>query len=203
MAWPYLTGTIKVVIKYVIGQKPMINVTFAKRTLAGIIEAGDLQAVAEAAETAWWTNWSAMANEGAEVVEIETTEWDDENGQLYTLVPSPAIEGAKTGGIVTNQVALVVTHKTGLTGRSARGRSYIPGLDEVDLNATSVITAQVLTDAVEIFSLFATELDTADYNHVVLSLYHDGAERATPIAFQIDEYTTNSRVDTQRRRLPK
>lgn len=125
---------------------------------------------------------------------------------------SPTRAGTGTGPPLPNNVTLSIEWRTGLSGRSFRGRTYIIGLMETALGS----------DAQEVTSAFAGNILTT-YGHLltnvnavsgsalcVLSRYHGvdlvthrpiprAAGVATPI---ISCVLADPFIDSQRRRLP-
>lgn len=96
--------------------------------------------------------------------------------------------------------ALVVTFRTGLAGRSFRGRNYIGGLPLVmdDPNHFTDAFAAALQAA---YATLPTVLDTLTLTHVVASRWINGVLRTTGAATPVTGYTVNDQVDSQRRRL--
>lgn len=201
MAWPYLPSTIKIVITYTIGGKLAVNVTFARMADLSPVTLPALTACNNAAVAAWTQEWAPQASDEAEVIEIRSIDWEDANGPQEIRIPVVPIVGQQVGGLVPNNTALVVTHNTVYTGRSWRGRSYIPGLDETDCNATDVITGTVTQAWLDTLVEFNSQLTSAGIDHVVYSLYTNGAPRPTPAAKLVTGYAANPALDTQRRRL--
>lgn len=121
------------------------------------------------------------------------------------LSVSPAMPG---------NVALVVKHTTGLTGRNRRGRTYVAGMGENTVGGNNVDTT--FRDAVvTTFGELRDRLIAAGYVHVVASFY-DGTHletqpdgqvlrRPTPrdaaLLTPVEGYVADAFVDSQRRRL--
>lgn len=115
--------------------------------------------------------------------------------------------GAGAGGTAANllpgQVTFAVKYTTGLTGRSARGRSYIWGLPVTILGTNENMMATGAAQAfADLFAEIPTYVNAEGWNHVVVSRFTGGAQRPSGIYFPITGYGfTDERVDTQRRRL--
>lgn len=112
--------------------------------------------------------------------------------------------GGISGEAVPNNVNPCISFRTGVAGRSFRGRNYIPGLSNSD------VTGNVLETAWKTALINAyTDLNpggnfgTAAWNWVVVSYFTGGSPRAaglvTPV---ISAIFTDDIVDSQRRRLP-
>jgi len=102
-----------------------------------------------------------------------------------------------------NNVAWVIKHLTGFTGRAARGRSYLFGLPFSILDTDEDTIDQADADAfVDAFDTISALLDSEGWNHVVLHRYSAGAPLSTATIYTITSYAyTDLRVDTRRKRL--
>jgi len=110
--------------------------------------------------------------------------------------------GVNEDGCTPAQNAVVLTKRTGLSGRSRRGRMYIFGvpqdylLDVRHLSATGVSAYNTVGS-----SLMASFVST-DWTPVVVSYISEGAPRVTPLVTPLIALEINdTRLDTQRRRL--
>lgn len=135
-------------------------------------------------------------------ISVTATSLESDMAPQYIDPFSPALYGAVGGDCTPNQVALVVTHRTGLTGRSARGRTYVPGIPE-GVTVNSRVTTSYRDGLGAAFEALRTILPPVGWTPVVLSRYTAGAARPTAIGTDILRYEVRStRLDTQRRRLP-
>jgi hypothetical protein len=111
----------------------------------------------------------------------------------------------------TNEVAMgnsecaVVTLGTGFSGRSFRGRAFIGGLNKSsappgDPNHLTAAVAASLAARCEY--TFSNALPVG-VEHVVLSRQANLAVRPFGIGTEITSYTVNTRLDNQRRRMPR
>lgn len=201
MAWPFLEGTIKIIVTYTIGGKPQINVHFASIQGGGPTDPTDMLKVANDTYDAYNDNWKLSASSNAEITEIEAINWEAEAGRVAFTSQTLPIVGDVASPAMPNQVALVTTKKTNWTGRSKRGRTYFAGLSEASVDGNDV-EAAVITNFQTTLTDLIVNLDLNLYNLVVYSLYTGGAPRASPFITVVSALSTNARVDTQRRRLP-
>lgn len=202
MAWPYLTGIVKTVVTTTIGGDEGINVFYALKRLGESLIPADTQSVAEAYEAAFRAEWPDFAPISASILQIESTAWQFADGRYHTIIPSPAIVGLVADDPLPVNVALVASHRTNFTGRSKRGRSYIMGLCE-DQVTDNTVDAATLSSVGDLMTAIFTELASRAFDQVVYSLYENKAPRTEPEATIITSDFIGSRVDTQRRRLPK
>lgn len=123
-------------------------------------------------------------------------------GGARTFGPFTNPAGAHADKGLPNNVAFVVSHRTGLRGKSYRGRTYIPGLIEGAV-INNTLDAAVALSYVVAFNNMRTALFSDGINFCVLSRRINNAWRtegqATPVEVSL---TKDNRVDTQRGRLP-
>lgn len=117
-------------------------------------------------------------------------------GPTATFIGSYDTPTARVGAAVNhnpNQVAIVLTTRTGLAGRSHRGRMYLPATGaplETDGQLAQVILGY-LTDA---WALAFTDWNAASDGKIVVVSAHLGT------ATQVSSVTMDSRFDIQRSR---
>lgn len=187
------------------------NGSFGLNTFYARVDEGDYGAAAAAqlAEgvadwcTATWVSALGAAtsieqvtvrglNAAADVLEVSTTGLP-EVGSYTSSEPLPS------------NVAFAMTRRTGLTGRSQRGRIYIPlclamlATNENYVNPTWEAVARgalnLLSDAMQSYVSSAVE--------VIVSRYSGGAARAEAVTYAVNTYSpADLTIDTQRRRLP-
>lgn len=119
--------------------------------------------------------------------------------EAFPLVP---VSGVLTGPAMPNQSAVVLTKRSGLTGRSARGRLYHCGFteDQVSGNFIADAYADVVNEA---YQTFVQLMADDDAQMVILSRSTGGVPRPAGIAFtMISIGLRNNRIDSQRRRMP-
>lgn len=115
---------------------------------------------------------------------------------------SPIIVGKTASPAMPANVTFCVKLGSNYAGRSRRGRTYWIGLSEAHITGNFVISVTVAGIQTTLQNL-NIDLLTQGWRLVVLSRYEDGAERSTGLATPITSFTAiDSRVDTQRRRLP-
>ncbi len=202
MAWPFLDGTIKVVVTWGFEGKPSVNVHFVLMdTPTTPVPDTTLLIAANAMHDAITDNWKPTGSDSWTVDSIDAIDWSDEDGNsIQTDLTLPIVGLNNTQGLPSS-LAVVVSQRSDHTGRSRRGRNYIPGIC-ISLVTRNEINANWVVALGDMYSDFRFNLSLDDLEHVVLSLYSDNAPRTTPLATAITGTTVNSRIDTQRRRLP-
>jgi hypothetical protein len=174
----------------------------------------DLQALANMF-ISWWNDDLAdnlSLNIGLDSVAARSMEAEDAPG--VEIGAPPLSVGLLPSQAMPGNVALVVKHTTGLTGRNRRGRTYVAGITE--LQAEGNLIAALTRDAILVaFGELRNRLIAAGYVHVVASFY-DGTElvelpdgqivkrpvgRDAALTTPVEAYVANVELDSQRRRL--
>lgn len=152
------------------------------------------QTVANSIADAFFTPWSAHVRPrfqpAASLVSIMVTDVRVSPGaQFQKVFTSP---GAGTGEMLAPQLAAVITWRTGLTGRSYRGRTFLAGFNEIDAAGQS-LSATLITALNNYATALRTGLNTAGYPLVVGS-------RLLEISTPVTSHTVRPYWRTQRRR---
>lgn len=117
------------------------NFREAVNVMHGIVAGGFVSSVAVAQAvfasiigSGAWSDWKAKLNNAVtlEAVDIRDLRVADQALERSTGI---AVAGTASGGALPPGDALVVTLRTALSGRSNRGRIYLPGLDRGALDA--------------------------------------------------------------------
>jgi len=135
---------------------------------------------------------------------VSATDMSVQNGQnLIYALPSGQTGGLSSPAMPSN-VTFATSFRTGYAGRSKRGRAYWVGLAESQVagDFVSTLAAEAIRGAWEEFgSILAGGFD--GFTHVVTSYYENGEPRVTAAYNEVTSYVNvDTRVDTQRRRLP-
>lgn len=199
MAFIRLPLGIKVAVEYEVFGKIVVNVYHVTTTDPIItIKLLDIAEIFEA----WWDN-ALKDNFSADIAltQITATSLDEANGPQSVLAVTPPIAGGSVGDAVSNNVALVITLNTAKTGRSFRGRTYHAGLLRGQLTGNAVADATVAAIILDYIELDAL-LFAAASELVVASFQAGGVAREEGVATIVESFSGDTRVDTQRRRLP-
>jgi len=163
----------------------------------------DLQTGAQQIAQLWAANIIPNLSSDCVFTEVYARDLSFQSSFVYTFTGTPLpVSGSAFGQPMPSHVAVVVSLRTGLAGRSYRGRLYIGGLTELQVDGDypnpavrNAITVGV--SAVIVGMLGATQ------RPVVVSRYQAGLPRnpgvATPI---LSVLNVTRRVASQRKRLP-
>jgi len=191
---------IKVAMEYEVFGKVVVNVYHV--TTTDPIVTLQLLDIAQVFKAWWDSNMSSLFSEDIALNAVTALNLDEENGEKVTLVVSPAIPGTVVDEATPNNVAIVASLSTVKTGRSFRGRSYHAGLNDASVTENSISTAKAAL-IVTAYGSLITSLAVQNAELVVASFQSLGVPRAIGVATPVDSISVNTRVDTQRRRLPK
>jgi len=111
--------------------------------------------------------------------------------------------GGDAGGTpLPNNVTLALKFNTGLSGRSARGRMFIVGLNTTMRTSTNEVTTTHGNNWVAALEQIPSKLSGSGWEHVVISRFSEGIARVEGMAIPIIQYSyTDLRMDTMRRRM--
>lgn len=109
---------------------------------------------------------------------------------VYTQVQA----GGRSGGAAAPNTAMLVRKQTAMGGREGRGRFYLPGPSEEDIDEGGLLSATLRDAASAALGVFFAALIAADLPPYLL---HDSGTPPTAIT----TLSLDQRVATQRRRL--
>lgn len=121
---------------------------------------------------------------------------------MSSLVEDPPIYGAANFNSLPVGVRMVVTFTTGGRGRSARGRAYLPGLNETTCDNSLFASGLIAPIRTWFEDLNAAVAGANGATHVLVSRQIDGQERDTPQVTPITGYVPRPYVGSQRRSNP-
>lgn len=201
MAFQQVPNTAQVTIAMNMNNSRMVMTHYGLRV--GGYDSGNLQDLADDIDT--WVGTSLMPQLSNQLTytDTEVRGLNFEN-DLVAL----AIASAGVGGIASNptpnQVAFCLKRLSGLTGRSARGRVYVPGIPTTLLSANeSLVQTTFANTLVTVHNLLAITFANAGWQQVIVSRYTNGVKRAVGVTYPVSEWAyTSTVVSTQRGRLP-
>lgn len=173
------------------------------RLIAGVIDAGNLYNLALVLAFNWYNRVITQlpANYVASEVVATLLTLPNDLTRSVGFFGTEGIGGNPTPQL-SNNVSLAIQHNTGLSGRSARGRTFWPVFATDDVVENNVL--QLRVDLIlEAFNLMRNDLISNGWQPVVLSRWAAKALRPVGIAFDVAGYTVKDTViDSMRRRLP-
>lgn len=149
----------------------------------------------------WLGNsWADVACNAASVASVVATDVSVEGGVQTTLIPIGSLTGALSSPPLPTGTTVTCSWRTGLAGRSYRGRTFHVGLTEtqVDANALTEPARLALVDAYGQLILDSVALGA---RLSVCSRVSGGVLRPTAILTAVTTGIVEAYIDSQRRRL--
>lgn len=195
---------------------PFINVAEVvfKGTLAGqqcyltfgirkgsAIGGTDLSDIADVFDAWWATDFRAELSTNYNAGSIKVTDLSSDSAPTFEKPVTAPTDGAVASASVPNNVAMVVSFLTANRGRSYRGRNYVMGVPSADLDTNTSFESSSCAAVQLDYEQLQLALAGAGFEHVVLSRFNAGAERAVGVSTAVETYRANTPVGTQRRRV--
>lgn len=181
------------------------NLNFAKNVFGIRSTAGNYSSAALAdvnlALTGWMTNTlRSLVSTEMSLVDVYSRALHADNGPVQDTPIT--IAGTLASPLMPMNVTIALKLLTGLAGRSYRGRWYFCGLVESKVGGDFVDQTHVTNIIAALSTLRNTVLPAHSSELVILSRFHNKAPRAEGVATPVNNISvTDTRVDTQRRRL--
>jgi hypothetical protein len=139
----------------------------------------------------------------AQLDKITVTPLDEFASPPEEYLTGLPLQGTSPIGALPGNVTLVTTFKTQFGGRSYRGRSYWIGLHEGDVFGNNVTGEMrgIVEGFWELMRVLEPATGEATYQLCVVSYYANKGLRTVPVATPVVSVSTNTRIDTQRRRM--
>lgn len=165
--------------------------------------AAGVETLANTVLSAWITNLLPVLGGNYTLREVVATSLEAANAPTFTATPITPPSGGAAGEALPGNVAVVITHKTGISGRSARGRTYLCGITEPQASGNSLTTAAqtAINDA---WFNFWDGLRSADNFLLVVQRWSAGVLLPAGFGRVVTSSALRDGVfDSQRRRLPR
>lgn len=204
MAFQSVPQTAQIDVIYTLNGETVENVFYGE--FPGGYNQLELDALAVRMDTRVRTNFLPQQPPEAVYQRVEVRGLDQENDLLAVFSAGPA-PGVQVTAALPNNITLAIKQNSGLTGRSARGRTYFIGIPQGTLLASDesfLQSAYVLAVVLALGQIRDGIESLPGWNAVLVSRIAGGVPRAFGITFPwISEIAVNDRVDSQRGRLPK
>lgn len=167
-----------------------------------LTSAADLDVLAFEAFQWWATNAAPLLPDSVSLDFVRAKDLTTESGAQVEYGGSGPEPGQSASPALPNGCALVITKRTSIAGRSYRGRIYVCGLIESNVDGNTVQPTTV-TNWLDAWGQALTVNTTGPtpLPMVVVSRFFEGAPRVTGIHTEVTELTSDGFVDSQRRRL--
>lgn len=131
------------------------------------------QGLANFAGTSWHDTLRTLQSNDLQADLITVQDLTEAGAPNYENITEIGQVGAVAIDSVPNNTALLVSHRTADTGRSARGRTYLPGLPEDDAENGVPTSGARAAFAVQ-WGIFIADLALQSWIFVVAQRYADG-----------------------------
>lgn len=149
------------------------------------------------------SDWLPLLSSGYTLRETYVRDLAVEDALQKTVVCTSGCAGAQTGDTLPNQATIAIARRSGLTGRSTRGRIFWPGLREADV-ANNTVDSTFISNVVAALEALDVAAIAEAFVPVILSRYTAGAPRAVAVAYEVLTWlAVDALVDSRRSRKPK
>lgn len=160
----------------------------------------ELQTLAEDILVAVTAEWIPLLSGGVEIREIYIRDLDTEVADQATVTPATTLTGDVTGDALPSYNTVAVGRRSGLTGRSSRGRIFWLGLADSQTLDNSLATG-VGADIVAAVVALDAVLILNGFSPVIVSRYSAGVKRATAVTYPLVAWgLLDDLIDTRRSR---
>lgn len=188
MAPPYIAGAARVDIRYNLTSGQQVqNVLFIAKP-----EPFDALATAASIRAVWESTVMPFLTNNVILTEVQVTDYSAPGGA--TGAASSGVAGSSTSSALPPNCTIALSWRTGLAGRSYRGRTYLPGIGEDKVSSGGVIDSSFVTSLLGMGTALIAAMASEDAVMVV-------ASRKLGSGQTITSCIVDPTVDTQRRRL--
>jgi hypothetical protein len=148
--------------------------------------------------------WIHINEVMADVWHYQSFTMSNADGIAYESI-GPFSQGTEAHTACTGNIAFLLKKVTAIGGRKGRGRSYVPGVSEQDVDPLGVVSSSKLTELQGALDAFNQAKDVGHWSLVLLHSIGKGQDPAidgmdpTPLT----DIKWSSQVATQRKRMPR
>lgn len=183
--------------------EPMVNTFHVE--IPGGYGSSDLEGVCELFRD-WWNGTTVGVYVPLQDFQSSAVVLESITARSMAAATDPTFElsvnaaGGDATEVMPYQLAIVASWKTGFSGRSFRGRTYLGGITQQYNDGGAVTAAGVAALQITMQTLIDQVEAVATQQLVVVSKYSGGAPRAAGVTTPITSVTIDNVWDTQRRR---
>jgi len=202
MAFIPVANTAQLDIIYTCDSQRVENTLYARFSTAP--DATQIADLAAAVKAAWIDNIMPLLSSTVSLIAVEASDLTSASGPQTIDTGGLPEAGGVTSRAMPSNVALCVSFRTGLRGRSFRGRNYLPGMSSDAVSeGVNEVNAAYQTSIRNAYLAVQLTIEGVGAEWVVVSRYADGSPRTAGVATPITNVVfTDNVVDSQRRRLP-
>lgn len=182
------------------GSQPLANVFCVQFTVPpsaeGMSDTLDLV-------TEWFsTTYAPLCHLGWSLTGLRARDLSTQDGIVVEAAPSGVV-GQLSGTPLPSSIAMCLSLRSALAGRSRRGRIYLSGLTAVHLEGSNqnLFTTAAIAARISAVETLRSNLDTGGTDWVIVSRFSLGVERTTALVTPVTSIiSTDPTVDSQRGR---
>lgn len=198
MATQFVPDGVEVVLNGIQNGVPIVNVFHVQDTAT--LDEARLGVICDAVK-AWWDTYLApLLHTSYTLQSIVATALESTGGPQVTRAYSTGNVGTQGGDPSAANGAVVLSWRTGLIGRSYRGRSFIGAMASDQLASAQTVDPSVLTAYLSAGTQLIDAIDAIGAKLAVLSRFAAGVLRVTGLLIEIISVIVDNKVDSQRRR---
>jgi hypothetical protein len=200
----------KVQSMFTINGEEALNVMYARKVVPSAWTSAEMTDLAEAFNLWWEEEVQPLQHNGTVLLRHRVRDVATANGAQIEVAKGAPNTGAVATAKLPNSIAVAISWRTALTGRSFHGRTYHMGMAESQVDDND-ITAAHLVALTAAYADLLTRLGAliVPTDLVVVSYFSKAANanpphnRAAALVTPIVSAQVGTRVDSQRRRLPR
>jgi hypothetical protein len=170
-------------------------------TQAGAWALEELQSLADAVDDVWAELGLPLFSTAYTYMYTKATDLREEIA-LQALQDAGSGVGTASGSGEAANVSFAVKRQSGFTGRSARGRVFLPALSTSQFVSVNHVSSDYGNYAVALMEAIDAAALLESWVGVICSRFNAGVQRAHGVTFPIVTWSyTDTRVDSQRGRL--
>lgn len=200
MAFVPVPDAALVTVRYSLFAQTVVNSLWFGKT--GGFSGTDLSELAEAVFDWAEARLIPIMSQDVELLSVEARDMSSASAPVVEFFPPASVPGAVGAASMPGGTAWTISFKTGLAGRSFRGRNYLFGFAEGDVTGNQISAAWAASALAAYVNLNADVNTAVAATHVVASRYSNGSPRVTGITTAVETYGfVDLFLDSQRRRL--
>jgi len=201
MAFVPVPDAAEVVVNGAIAGQPIANVWGAQ--FIGLYNQTDLQNLADLVDAWVGSDYIPLFNAGVTYVNTHVRGLNS-SIDLEAVSSANAGVGTASGAALPANASLCITLRSGKTGRSARGRTYLWPAIQPDLTDLSHFTSGYANNAVVALQNLAAAFAGAGFTMVIISRQHNNVLLNPAVTYPVVSFDArNLAIDSQRGRLAR
>jgi len=169
---------------------------------AGAWDIDDMELLGEEVWDAYAAWVAAKYTSGTQLVRVTVTDLRTQFADQYVTTHSP-VSGAVSSAPIPNNVAAAISRRSNLTGRSTRGRVYLPVENTANTSAANNMATAFRDGALALLDGIGSAAAAINFTEVIASYVQNGVPLTTAAFYVVlSRLVVNLTLDSMRGRLP-